>query len=180
MRARADAVRNDERVLTAAREVLAERGLAAGIDEIAARAGVGKATVYRCWPTKDALVAAVTGARVDAFTERVVAAIEEPDATAAFARLLLEAAESSAGNRLLHEGLASETPALAAKRAQCRSAMQALMDAAAAQGGVRADVTSEDVTVLFNGFTSQLAAAGVSDPAVWRRYAGLVVAATRP
>ena len=48
------------------------------------------------------------------------------------------------------------------------------------QGGIRYDVTAADVTVLFNGFTAMLTAAGESDPAVWRRYAGLVVAATRP
>lgn len=179
MRTRADAALNSARVLEAAEAVFAEKGLAAGVDEVASRAGVGKATVYRCWPTKDALVAAVTGARVDAFTARVLSALDEDDATAAFERLLLEAAESSAGNRLLHEGLASETPALAAKRAQCRAAMQSLMDAAVAQGGLRADITSADVTVLFNGFTSQLAAAGVTDPGEWRRYAALVVRAAR-
>ncbi|MCU1601265.1 MAG: TetR/AcrR family transcriptional regulator [Frankiales bacterium] len=180
MRLRADAARNGALVLDAAREVFAEQGLSAGIDDVAARAGVGKATVYRCWPTKDALVAAVTSVRVDEFTARVVAARDEPDAPAAFARLMLDAAESCAGNKLLHEGLISETPALAAKRAQCRAAMQELIDGAIAAGGMRADLRSEDVTLLFNGATSQLKAAGETDPAVWRRYAGLVVAATRP
>ena len=70
MRARADAARNSVAVLDAAREVFAEKGLAAGVDEVAARAGVGKATVYRCWPTKDALVAAVTGQDVVLLTVR--------------------------------------------------------------------------------------------------------------
>src|SRR3954464_13136855 len=105
MRVRADAVRNAEKVLDAASEVFAERGLAAGIDEVAARAGVGKATVYRCWPTKELLVADVAGARVDAFTDRVLEALADPDPTGAFAQLLLGAAESSAANRLLHTGL---------------------------------------------------------------------------
>ncbi len=179
MRARADAVRNDERVLAAAREVFAERGLAAGIDDVAARAGVGKATVYRCWPTKDALVAAVTGVRVDEFTDRVLDALSDPDPWAAFERLLLSAAESSAQNRLLNAGLTqcAETPALARSRADCRAAMQRLMDRAVDQGAMRRDVTSMDVTVLFNGLTAALA--GESDPLVWRRYAALVVAAFR-
>jgi len=179
MRDRADAARNSALVLDAAREVFAARGLAAGVEEVAARAGVGKATVYRCWPTKDALVAAVTGARVDAFTDRVLAVLDAPDATAAFEELLLSAASTSAENRLLHTGLTSETPALAASRARCRAAMQQLMDRGVEQGGLRADVTAADVTLLFNGFTAQLAAAGESDPSVWRHYASLVVAAAR-
>ncbi|MFN2538922.1 MAG: TetR/AcrR family transcriptional regulator [Mycobacteriales bacterium] len=182
MRVRADAVRNSERVLEAAREVFAERGLSAGVDEVAARAGVGKATVYRCWPTKELLVAAVAGARVDAFTERVLDALADPDPTGAFRELLLSAAETSAANRLLHTGLSAsrETPELAAKRAACALAMQRLMDRGQQQGGIRRDATAADVTVLFNGFVAMLTAAGESDPAVWRRYADLVVAALRP
>lgn len=181
MRARADAVRNAERVLDAAREVFAERGLQAGIDEVAARAGVGKATVYRCWPTKDALVAAVAGVRVDAFTDKVLDALDAADATAAFERLLLAAAESSAANHLLHTGLSTgcESAELAAKRADCRRALDRLMTRAKEQGGIRSEVTAADVTVLFNGFTAMLSAAGETDPAVWRRHAALVVAATR-
>ena len=180
MRLRADAARNGALVLDAAREVFAEQGLSAGIDDVAARAGVGKATVYRCWPTKDALVAAVTGVRVDEFTDRVLDALTEPDAAAAFERLLLTAAESSAANRLLHTGLTCETPELAASRARCAAAMDRLMARAVSQGAMRADVRAADVTLLFNGMTAMLAAAGETDPAVWRRYAGLVVAATRP
>lgn len=178
MRARADAARNSALVLDAARSVFSERGLAAGVEDVAARAGVGKATVYRCWPTKDALVAAVTEARVDEFTDRVLDALPAPDAFAAFEELLLSAAESSAANRLLPTGLTCETPELAASRARCRAAMQQLMDRAVDQGRMRPDVTSADVTLLFNGMTSQLV--GESDPAVWRRYAALLVAALRP
>ena len=56
---RADAVRNRERVVAAAAAVFAERGVEAGVPDIAARAGVGKATVYRSFPTKEHLIAAV-------------------------------------------------------------------------------------------------------------------------
>ena len=68
-RTRADAVRNYERVLAAASEVLAEKGAEAGVPEIAARAGVGKGTVYRCFPTKDHLVSAVLGERLRWFAD---------------------------------------------------------------------------------------------------------------
>src|SRR5690348_17101316 len=71
---RADARRNHERVIAAAIEVFAERGLEATVPEVAARAGVGKATVYRSYPTKADLVAAVARHQINWLAERVAAA----------------------------------------------------------------------------------------------------------
>src|SRR6266700_6667819 len=62
---RADAARNREKVLRAAREAFAESGYGVPLDEIAARAGVGPGTVYRHFPTKEALFQAVVAARVE-------------------------------------------------------------------------------------------------------------------
>src|ERR1700754_5178729 len=76
---RADAQRNLERILEAAREAFAERGLDVGMEELARRAGVGKATCFRRFPTKHALVLAVFEGFVEeaeALAER--AAAEEP------------------------------------------------------------------------------------------------------
>ena len=64
---RADALRNRERVVAAAAEVFAERGIEASVPEVAVRAGVGKATVYRSFPTKEHLVAAVVTGRLAEF-----------------------------------------------------------------------------------------------------------------
>ena len=89
-RTRADAVRNYERVIAAASEVLAEKGAEAGVPEIAARAGVGKGTVYRCFPTKDLLVSAVLVERLRWFTDAARAAAERPDAWDAFVELLCD------------------------------------------------------------------------------------------
>src|SRR3954447_19262036 len=69
---RADAQRNLERILEAARAAFAERGLEVGVEEIARRAGVGKATFFRRFPTKDALVLAV----LEGFVEEVEAAAD--------------------------------------------------------------------------------------------------------
>lgn len=178
---RADALRNAERVLEAAREVFAERGLEAGIDEVAARAGVGKATVYRCWSTKDELVAAVVGARVDWFTAEIRHAAGHPDPWVAFTELLRTAATSCARNALLYAGLTAvpRNEVLEDKRETCRSALADLMDRAKAQGPMRSDVTSREVTVLLCGALRTLSEEGEGDLAVWRRYADLVVAATR-
>lgn len=70
---RADARRNLERILAAAREAFAERGLDVGVEEIVRRAGVGKATFFRRFPTKDALVLAV----LEGFVDEVEAAADE-------------------------------------------------------------------------------------------------------
>jgi AcrR family transcriptional regulator len=70
---RADAQRNLERILIAAREAFAERGLDVGVEEIVRRAGVGKATFFRRFPTKDALVVAV----LEGFIEEIEAAASE-------------------------------------------------------------------------------------------------------
>jgi AcrR family transcriptional regulator len=181
VRGRADALRNAEKVLEAARQVFAETGTEAGIDEVAARAGVGKATVYRCWATKDDLLAAVAGARVAWFTDLVRAAGGDPDAWGAFRSLVRAGARSQAENALLSSGLGTlaETDALAAQRATYREALQELMERAKRQGPMRADATAREVTVLFCGFARLLGQDREPDAAVWERYADLVCDAFR-
>jgi AcrR family transcriptional regulator len=78
---RADARRNRERILVAAREAFAEGGLDVGVEEIARRAGVGKATFFRRFPTKEALLVAVFEgfvAEVEEAAEEALAAGGEP------------------------------------------------------------------------------------------------------
>ncbi|MCW2601066.1 MAG: TetR/AcrR family transcriptional regulator [Frankiales bacterium] len=178
---RADAVRNAQKVLEAAREVFAERGLEAGVDQVAARAGVGKATVYRCYATKEDLITAVVGARVDWFTALARDAVASADPWAAYVSLLDQGAESGCSSALLHAGLAAapSSAELEHKRALCRSALQDLLDVLKARGRVRADITAREVTVLLCGAFRTLREEGVQDLAEWRRYADLVAAATR-
>src|SRR3954454_18236418 len=97
LRRRAATCRNRERVIAAAAEVFAERGLDAGVPEIAARAGVGKATVYRSFPTKDHLIATILSALMDWFERRSREAAEEPGAGHAFRALLIDSSEYQAG-----------------------------------------------------------------------------------
>ena len=70
---RADARRNLEQLLTAARDVVAERGAGVPLEEVAQRAGVGIATLYRHFPTRDALLDAIMASWV----ERVNTAVEK-------------------------------------------------------------------------------------------------------
>src|SRR3954453_14009210 len=83
-RTRADAVRNRAPETGAAAEVFAEKGDSAVVPEIAARAGVGKGTVYRCFPTKDHLVAAVATQRVRWFEQETREAATSDDPWNAF------------------------------------------------------------------------------------------------
>src|SRR5690242_19730377 len=83
-RPRADAVRNRQRVLSAAREAFAESGPAVSLDDVARRAGVGPGTVHRHFPTKDALFAAVIADRLQDLSTRASQLSGSPDPGAAF------------------------------------------------------------------------------------------------
>jgi AcrR family transcriptional regulator len=178
---RADAVRNRARVVAAAAEAFAEHGLEASVPDIAARAGVGKATVYRSFPTKEHLVAAVVIERMADFEARVRTALATDDAWRALVSLLEDHAEVLARDRALVGGFTRRIrlPELEAARASMWSALDALLSRAREQGGMRADATAEDLRVLWVGTCRVLAEDRVDDPAVWRRYAALVAAALR-
>ena len=178
---RADALRNEERILAAAHQVFAELGPLAPIDEVAARAGVGKATVYRAFATKQALLAAVARERIEWFARLGEAAIDADDVWEAFRALMLTLAESQARIRLMAPALAAArlVPEVQESRLRSRRALTALMARAQEQGGMRADVEWDDVIVLIAGVTHVLGEREESDPAVWRRYMALVVASLR-
>ena len=180
-RTRADAVRNSERVLAAAAEVLAEKGAEAGVPEIAARAGVGKGTVYRAYPTKEHLISAVLAERIRSMAADARTASERPDAWEAFVDLLVGSAVRMAGDCTFSAGLSHESvlPEVVAAREAMHEAMDALMARAQADGRMRQGVTSRDVKVLFAGTAQMLRADGNRDPAEWRRYAELVANALR-
>ena len=90
---RADAQRNLERVLDAAAELFAERGCDVSVDEIARKAGVGHATVFRRFPSKDALISAVVSKQIHELTGFVEGALAEEDASHAAAADLANDAE---------------------------------------------------------------------------------------
>jgi AcrR family transcriptional regulator len=180
-RTRADAVRNRERVIAAAAEVFREKGEAAVVPEIAARAGVGKGTVYRCFPTKDHLVAAVASERIRWFEREARAAATADDAWAAFHAFMERVADAHCVDRGMVTTLsqANELPELVEARAAAMEALGALMERAIAQGTMRPDARPADLKVLLGGVARSLVATQERDPAVWRRYVALVADALR-
>jgi AcrR family transcriptional regulator len=152
---RADARRNRERILEAARAVFAADGLAVPVDAIALRAGVGVGTVYRHFPTKEALYEAIVLAHVQTLVEAARAGLEREDAGAAFFELLTAMSERGATDMALVDALTAAGYDIAeaggeAKR-ELALAMAALLQRAQAAGAVRPDVTVEDVFALLAG-----------------------------
>jgi len=160
---RADARRNRERVLQAADEMLAARGVDASIDEIAARAGVGVGTVYRNFPTKEALLQALLVARLEPVLSAARAAAESDDPGEAFVAFMQRLSDEFASFKPLAETIAASGIDLhAAKQevsAELLSAVGALLERAQKAGRVRPDVNLADVSALMAGL-------GHADPAV--------------
>jgi AcrR family transcriptional regulator len=147
---RADARRNRERVLRAAREVFAESGFAAPLDEIAARAGVGAGTVYRHFPSKEALFEAVATARVaDLVADAHRRAAEDGPATAFFGFLERMGAEVEA-KRDTSDAIAVHGPL----RDAAQDALGLLLTRAQQVGAVRQEVTTADLIAIVKGLVA--------------------------
>ena len=177
---RRDAVANAARVIAAAAEVFAERGLDAPIPEIATRAGVGKATVYRNFPTKADLVMAIALDRMDTICASVDRALEEDDAWAGFTQLveeivLLQERDRGLGDALRH---ATRDDVQATRRRILRK-IDEVLRRAIAQGKARPDAKAADVRIFMSGVASELTRADERRATEWRRYAALIVDAFR-
>jgi AcrR family transcriptional regulator len=147
---RADARRNREKVLKAARTCLARDGLDAQMEEIARRAKVGVGTVYRHFPTKDDLIFALAGERFERLAENARAALEEDDPWEAFCGFLRSSAEIQISDRALSEVMLDSKDVMSehAERVGILELVRELMDRAKAAGGLREDAEPEDVPML--------------------------------
>jgi AcrR family transcriptional regulator len=172
---RADAVRNRASVLDAARAAFAEEGLEADMASIARRAGVGVGTVYRHFPTKDALLEALM---TDHF-ERLSAIAERAEAEGASPWEAIEAmvwncAQRSAEDHGLCEILSQPPPSLGTLAAaqHLRDVSHRLVAAGVADGSVRSDATAYDVPMMMCGFgkVAALQRRGSSPGFDWHRY----------
>jgi AcrR family transcriptional regulator len=169
---RADAERNLRRVLDAAAEAFAEHGPDVSVDEIARRAGVGHATVFRRFPTKEALIAAVGEQKMKTLMELAAEARAEPDAGKALTGFVWAVAELHAANRGLHECLARCGAVPAAD--ELRAAVAELVGRAQVAGAVRTDVTAQDAWALIG------AAVKSSPPDRWRQHLTVVLDGLKP
>jgi AcrR family transcriptional regulator len=174
---RADARRNHKRVFAAALEVFREFGLQGTVPQVAERAGVGKATVYRSYPTKDELLQAVVSHRLDELERLTTPALAQPDPYQRFHAYVIFLFESLAADRLLSEALANGQ---FRRVSDLLTRLFDLMDAAKTTGLVRADATMLDLRVVLCGMILQLMKIAERDPALWRRYGELTLQSLRP
>ncbi|MFE3601480.1 TetR/AcrR family transcriptional regulator [Streptomyces sp. NPDC059096] len=162
-RPRADALRNRERIVAAAREMYVEYGSEAPLDEIARRAGIGNATLYRHFPDRYALVHEVVRtvmARVADQAERIAA--EEPDAFAALRRFVHTAADERIGALcpMLSEAFDRKHPEVDAERSRLEGAVEGLMERARQSGRLRPDVEAGDLLIALSQLTRPLPDSG--------------------
>jgi AcrR family transcriptional regulator len=176
---RADAQRNRGRILDAAAEAFAEVGPDVTIDEIARRAGVGHGTVFRRFPTKDALRAAVIQVRLDEMLVQAKVLLGRADAGAALEEFVWFGAECARRDRALFEGVEKclDVDVSAAKH-ELHETVDKLIRRARRQGSIRRALDSRDIGALVG---SAIQASMHSErPDAWRRYIQVVLDGVKP
>ena len=175
---RADARRNREAVLAAARERFGECGLECQMEDIARTAGVGVGTVYRHFPTKGDLIAALVSDRFGRLAERAEEALAQEDPWEAFCDLMRYSAEHQVRDRALSEFLSSQ-PQLAqheAVQSGLADLTAQLIAKAQRAGAMRKDAVIEDVPTLICGLGAVTAGAAGNMPELnWERYVEIML-----
>ncbi|KIQ65416.1 TetR family transcriptional regulator [Kitasatospora griseola] len=151
---RADAARNFDALLTAAREAFAEHGAEASLEDIARRAGVGIGTLYRNFPTRRHLFEAVYANEVDDLG-RVAAALADRPSWDALTAWLSRFVDYAMTKRAIREALqGEETAVFLACRRSMYDAGTPLLERAQQDGAVRADMDMDDLLRMVSGIAS--------------------------
>lgn len=180
---RSDARRNRERILSGARAVFAEYGSDAQMDDVARRAGVGVGTVYRHYPTKEALLVELVREKFRGFASEAREALAsdgEPfEVLAALMRSNAEALASDAGTQQVLAGAGEHIWIhAAAEQTELLVLTSQLIDRARRAGTIRADATATDIGMVMCGVSATMAhpASGFD----WRRHLDLLIDMLRP
>lgn len=180
---RADARRNRERILESARAVFAEFGAEAQMDDVAARAGVGVGTVYRHFPTKEALMVELLRQKFRLFADRAREALEtddEPfDALIGLLRRNAETAARDAATQMAIAGAGDHAwDKTQAERDELLARTEELIARARRAGTIRPDIQASDIAMLMCGVCSAMSVkvSGFD----WQRHLDLVVDMLRP
>ncbi len=179
---RADARRNRERILTAAKTAFAEAGVHAQMEDVARRAGVGVGTVYRHFPTKEVLVGELLAQKFRLLLQGAREALDVEDPWEAFAGTLRRNAELMAADAAVQDALMraeADWSQAEAARQELKRTFAIVIDRAQAAGVVRGDFTIDDVPMLMCGLCSTMAAGPPGEAFDWRRHLEFILDALR-
>ncbi|MEV4298709.1 TetR/AcrR family transcriptional regulator [Microbispora rosea] len=173
---RADAVRNRESLLAAAREAFAEHGMDVSVSEIAQRAGIGKGTVFRHFATKESLAAAIVSGRLDELAVTGRTLLEAVDPEAALLEFMTAGVELHVSDRSFCQAATTDVrrdPVVRAAADRLSGVAEALTDRARRKGVIRGDITGQDVIRMLTA-ACQAAAPDEDVTGAWRRYLHLI------
>ena len=164
---RADAQRNRERILDAARQVFAEEGLDASLNEVARRAGVGVATLFRRFPTREDLIAATFADPMTQYAALIETALADPDPWQGFCGYVRAVCSMQAGDRGFTDVLTqtfSTAKEFEAQRDLAFRRFTELIARAKEAGGLRSDFVAEDLPMLLMANAGVVAATAGAAP----------------
>lgn len=174
-------MRNRQLLLAAAAAEFAEHGLDAAVADIARRAGVGKGTVFRHFPTKDDLIAAILLDRVTMLTDAGLRLLDADDPGAALLEFLTVAAAARQQLDLSFlEGAGEFGVEVTEAQARMYGVIETLVVRAREHGAVRADVTGTDVVLLMCAPNEIVRYRPDAAPDLWRRYLAIIFDGLRP
>ncbi len=181
-RLRADAVRNQQRILEAARRLFAERGLDVTLDDVAEAAGVGVGTVYRRFANKQELIVDVFDHHISQMAEAVENANRNPDAWAGLMAAFEYACQNVADNRGFSEVMLELPDAVerfASVRDRIKPQLEQLIARAHTEGALREGITGSDFFAMVSMVEAVAAFARPVNSEVWRRYMAIVLDGAR-
>ena len=179
---RVDAQRNRGRIVDAAQAEFAERGLDVPLEAVADRAGVGIATLYRRFPTRNDLIAACFERRLADYASAAQEALDAPDAWGGFCTYVERVCGMQAADRGLKDVLTKTFPQardMEAHRTRGYDLCVRLIDRVKEAGALRADFVPEDLVLLLMANAGVVQGTGTAAPDAWRRFVALMLEAFR-
>ncbi|MEQ8145311.1 helix-turn-helix domain-containing protein [Streptomyces sp. OP7] len=170
---RSDAVRSRKLLVEAAAAAFAEHGAAVSVSQIAERAGIGKGTVFRHFPTKGDLLAAIICENMHhlvAVGERLLQAEDPAEGLREFMSAAVELQTKDRAFCQVVHGEARGHPDVLKGQEELDAVTEALTDRARRSGAIRADITGQDVMLLMSGIYQTAAPRLATQPQLWRRY----------
>jgi AcrR family transcriptional regulator len=166
---RADAVKNRQRILEAAEAIFASEGLAVPVDTVAERAGVGVGTLYRHFPTKEALFEAIVMTRLEDLVAEAQIASDAEDPTTALFSFLRHFAGQATAKHDLFDAIGAAGIDIKSQCAETvdelKRAVDLLVDRVKAAGTIRSDVCADEIIGLIMGTCQAAQNSGLDETA---------------